>query len=180
MSVAEPFRDNTSHEAIAGAVITVPDQISNNLFGQNSREARHDRPTPPAGQLWYFCSSLPPVLKNGTCHLKLLLNFRHFALIHVCSSAAILASGSRWRSPISAADNSQATLAHSPRSPRADQIKCFITLQSIQSLFHFLSLCLIRHLYLLSDSIHFPAATFLLSVPMRQPPAATVGKLCYI
>lgn len=42
----------------------------------------------------------------------------------------------------------------------ADQIKCFITLQSIQSLLHSLSLCLIWHLYLFSDSIHPLGAAF--------------------
>lgn len=44
--------------------------------------------------------------------------------------------------------------------PWADQIKCFITPQSIQSLLHFLSLRLIWHLYLFSDSIHPLGATF--------------------
>lgn len=105
--------------------------------------------------------------------LTSLFNLRHFV------SMRVRCHPSGWNPGLqhnTAADKSEATLRHSPLSPLADQIKCFITLHSIQSVFQFLSLCLIRHLYLLSGSIHLPAATFLQPVLTRQLPTATARK----
>lgn len=165
--VLEPLWNNTSQKALAGTVIM-------NLLDQSSPEGKktmwqcHSRP--PVGRLQYR-PFIPPLMgKDRICHKsdcpilgtlsryasKLCWHFSRWESelkLNTAASSPDYCCRQQWDSVLPQS-------AFSAFGPWADQIKCFITPQSIQSLLHFLSLCLIWHLYLFSDSIHPLGATF--------------------